>query len=153
MFSIGCSSSYKVSQGPSSDISYEQIQNKLRDEEVEIQFHDHKSILAKQVHFSRDTISFIDIINDSSMRIPINSVDLIIRRLHSDGAVEGLIFGTLSGTIAGGLLSAVVIKPTGEFSGFATIGYGLGGACLGAIIGTTYGGTQGHYIEYKFVPN
>jgi hypothetical protein len=144
---IGCSTSYDITtEHPLTKQAKERIKN----EEVEILFRDHSVVFIRQVQFLQDSISYIDLSNDSIIKKPITSIEVIRRRLYSDGAVEGLVLGTTSGLVAGSIVAGILVRHTGDMSGLAGIPYIFGGMLCGASLGTSYGGLRGHCVEYRF---
>jgi hypothetical protein len=129
--------------------SYEQFQDKLKGEEVEIYFSDKKFIHAKQIEISLDSVSYINLSDSILSRVPLISISTVRRRLYSDGRTEGFVFGSLLGCIVGAGVGAIG-SDDGEMSGLGAIVTGLGGMLIGCTVGTTWGASRGHVVDYEF---
>ena len=150
----GCTSSYNVVSDNSTKrinvMTYRQVQEKIGNEQVEITTKDHTSYIASDVRIIPDSIYFVNASDKWNMALPLSSVHTIVRTLHTDGAIRGLVYGSFLGALSGGLIGAVVRDPKAEMSGLVVLVYGAGGALAGAALGATYGSTQGQVIEYRF---
>ena len=151
----GCISNYTVVTDDSikraGEKTYHQVQEKVGVEQVKIITNDKVTFTADSVHILSDSVSFVNVFNNMNMTLPVSSIKTIIRTLHTDGAIEGFVYGTFLGALAGGLVAELVRNPEGEMSGLVVLIYGIGGGISGAILGTTYGAVRGHLVEYRFI--
>ena len=151
----GCTSNYNVVTDDSikqaNVRTYHQVQEKISVEQVKINTNEQVCYTADSVHISSDSISFINALNNKKTTLPLSSINTIVRTLHTDGAIEGLVYGTFLGALAGGLVGYLIRDPEAEMSGLVVIGYGIVGAFTGLVTGTTYGALRGHVVEYRFI--
>ena len=154
-FIYGCISNYKVvtdDSGKQASVqTYHQVQEKVGVEQVKIITNDHVSYTADSVHIFSDSVSFVNVLNNMNMTLPLSSINTVVRTLHTDGAIEGFVYGTFLGALAGGSVGYLVRNPKAEMSGLVVLGYGIVGAFTGAVFGTTYGAVRGHVVEYRFL--
>lgn len=152
-FSPGCSSSYTVSSTgkPDAEYSHQEMIEELTGRDVTIQLKDGRSILAKEVKISDDSVSWVDRETNKESRAGIGQIKTIVNKNHLVGFLEGLGFGVVGGGGLGALIGNSLNEGGGDFgSGFgAVIGLILGGG-TGILVGSTTGATIGHSYNYEF---
>lgn len=134
----------------SDSLSYSEVQKRLCAKPVRVVLvNDHVvSGIVDQV--SRDSVRLVDRMNASAVVVPTSTVLRIERVDRIGGVFGGFLAGALGGMILGGAVGASLHPPSGEMHGFGVALCAVGGACLGAVAGTLFGGFHGIVEMYQF---
>ena len=149
IFLCGCSSSYLVSSTgkPEAEYSYQEMNKKLRGQDVKIELKDGSDISAMDVKISADSVSWIDQETDEESKASILEINKIVMESSSIGALEGAGFGLVAG---GGLgLLWGINQEDSEIAPPGIVGPIIGGG-TGLIVGSITGAIIGHSYNYKF---
>ena len=145
----GCSSSYSVSSTgkPTSEYSYQEMNEELKGRHVKIQLRAGGEILAEEITISNDSVSWLDASGAEKPKVGTQQLKRITLTDHFAGGAEWFLLGAIGGAGVGWLSTAGESQGyRKEMGGAAMFGYGMIGAGMGLITGAIIG----HSNNYEF---
>ena len=143
----GCSSSYVVCpQGGADSLSYHEFNGKIREDRVEIELSNSRTMLGNNLKIKNDSAEWYDVSSDSAFVIPANQIKTVINNNHWSAALTGFGYGA----IGGGLLGFWAGDSTSD-AGWGKFTAALVVGTVGGILGGIGGLIIGHKDEYEFV--
>ena len=152
----GCTSTRIVggdtTGGPKDQLTYSQVQARLRGKSVCVILKDERRVLASVHSIAGDSVHLLDETSNSSLVVPTLEVSSIEYIHRVDGGVLGLLGGAFGGMLLGGAIGEMTVPRGGDMRGLGVAFAAIGGAGLGAIGGTIYGAVHGMVDRFEFEP-
>lgn len=144
-----CSSSYSVSSTgkPTSDYSYQEMNEELKGRHVKIELKAGEETSAEDITISNDSVSWLAESGHEKSKVATQQLKRIALKDHFTGGAEWFLLGALGGAGVGWLSTAGESQGyRKEFGGAAMFFYGI----IGAGIGLLTGAIIGHSYNYEF---
>ena len=147
---LGCpSSSLVTSTGQKGDLSVDQLNQKIRDEEITVSLYDGSKVIGKGFHIENDSASWIGVESSSLFKTPVSKIRTLST---SPNRFVGGLIGFGGGLVVGGLAGIAVgsgLSSTAEHGTWGALGAAVGGG-IGALVGTPIGVAAAPSKEYHF---
>ena len=147
---LGCSSSSLVtSTGQKGDLSFDQLDEKIRDDEITISLYDDSKVIGKGFHIENDSASWIGVESGTLFKTPVSKIHTLST---SPNRFVGGLIGFGGGLVVGGLAGMAIgsgFASTAEHGTWSALGAAVG-AGIGALIGTPIGVAVAPSEEYHF---
>ena len=153
----GCTSTRFVggdtSGGSIDQLTYSQLQSRLRGKSVCMTLKDDRRILGIVYVIAADSVHLMEKTSNSSLAIPTYEVSTIEYIHRVDGGILGFLGGAFGGLLLGGVVGDMTAPHGGDMRGLGVAMAAIGGAGLGAIGGTIYGAVHGMVDRFEFEPD
>ena len=147
---VGCTSSALVTPtGQGGDISFEAMNEKIRDNEITISLDDDTKVIGKGFYIQNDSASWIGVESGRLFKSPVSKIHSLSTSPNRFvggliGFGGGLVVGGLAGMVAGNQFAS-----TAEHGTWAALGAAVGGG-IGVLVGTPIGIAVAPSKEYYF---
>jgi hypothetical protein len=150
----GCSSTRivggDVGNHRKSQLTYRQLQDRLRGKEVCVVLRDDRKFLGTISDVARDSVRLWSGTRAESVALSTREVWRIEKTDHVGGGILGFLGGIFGGLLLGAAIGEVAVPGGGDMRGLGVALYAVEGAGIGAVGGTIYGATHGTVNCYEF---
>jgi len=148
---VGCSSSLLVTPtGQSGDLSFNKLNEQIKNDKVTISFEDSGRAIAEEFRLENDSASWKEVVSGSMFKTSVSRLHFL--STHPNRFV-GAMNGLGKGLVIGGVIGAMIGGGSDSFRGDEGMGAFLGaltGGGAGALIGIVLGAVVPQSHEYHF---
>jgi len=131
-------------------LTHRQLHERLQGKSVCVILRTQEKILGTVYEIAQDSIRIQSGSAPEYLALPTRQVECIEKIDHVGGGIGGLFGGIAGGLLIGGAIGEMATPHGGDMRGFGVALAAVGGAGLGALVGTIYGAVHGIINRYEF---